>query len=320
MPDDLTFRPYDPSAAPAIVSLWNDAMDDSYPMRVALLRQTLDANPNFRPNDAVVVHRGGRIAGFGLLQRYRGEVPRCQEWRERAWLAAVVVAPEDQRQGIGTRMHDWLRERANGIAPEAVSPGGGLFWFFPGAPTELPAARPFLESLGFRFAGLVSDVRVDLTSFRAPTNSQRAIERHGLEVVSCSPATITPLLDFLAIEFGTGWWYNADQFFQAGGEPGDWLLLRRGAEIVGMARLHHAEQAVIGAPRYWRPQPSAGGLGPIGVAASLRGHGLGLALLQITLDRLRTLGVTEAVADWTDLIAFYAKAGFVPWHTYETGA
>jgi len=319
MTADLTFGPYDPAATPAVVSLWNAVMGDSYPLREALLRQNLDANPNFRPSDAVVVYRGDRIAGFGLLQRYRGDAPLCHAWRDLAWLAAVVVAPEDQRQGIGTRIHDWLIDRANGIAPEAVSPGGGIHWFFPGAPIELPAARPFLESLGFRFSRSVSDVRVDLTSFRSPTESQRTIERHGLVVVRCSPAETASLLDFLAAEFGAGWWYNADRFFRAGGAPGDWLLLRRGAEIVGMARLHHPGQAVIGAPRYWRAESSAGGLGPIGVAASLRGYGLGLALLQVTLDRLHTLGVTDAVADWTDLIAFYAKAGFAPWHTYETG-
>jgi len=58
-------------------------------------------------------------------------------------------------------------------------------------------------------------------------------------------------------------------------------------------------------------------LGPIGVSASVRGKGLGLALLRLCLEELAKRGVEATVIDWTDLGAFYAKMGFIPWKAYR---
>ncbi|MDP9357745.1 MAG: GNAT family N-acetyltransferase [Chloroflexota bacterium] len=320
MHHDLAFSPYDGAQASAVVDLWNRTFGEHYPLREELLRQNLDRNPNFRPTDAVMVRDGGELLGFGMLGRYRGDAPLCRTWLGRAWLAAAVVHPAAQRQGIGTRIYAWLTAHAGGISPGAVEPGGGTHRFFPGAPTDLPAARPFLESLGFRFGGTMHDVRADLASFRLPAESERLVAVHGLAVRPCGEHEVGRLSDFLASEFGAGWWYSADRFFRAGGAAADWLLLARDAEVVGMARLHHPGQAVIGAPRYWRHGPEAGGLGPIGVPRSLRGLGLGMALLHHTLAALQDRGVIDAVADWTDLPAFYAKAGFASWKRYAVAA
>lgn len=316
--DDLRLTPYESDYGPAVVSLWNRAIGDSYPLQERLLRQNVDENPNFRSTDAVLAWDGETLAGFALLQRYRGDEPYCQGWRDSPWLAAVIVDPDRQRRGVGTRMVTAVLDQAEGISRDAVKPGGGIFWFFPGAPEDLPAARPFCESLGFQFGQSVSDVRADLSGFELPERSARLIADQGMTVRLCTEAEVDGLLDFILTEFGPNWWYNAKTFFDAGGAASDWLLLLRDGDIVGMSRLHHPDQAVIGAPRYWLHAPNAGGLGPIGVAASLRGLGLGLALLHSTLDRLRQRGVTDAIADWTTLIGFYAKAGFTPWKRYMT--
>ena len=86
-----------------------------------------------------------------------------------------------------------------------------------------------------------------------------------------------------------------------------------------MARIHRAATSPVGPPLFWaaRRRPMAGGLGPIGVAASLRGHGLGKALLAISLGRLRDLGLIDVVIDWTVLTGFYGPFGFSPWMTFR---
>jgi len=63
-------------------------------------------------------------------------------------------------------------------------------------------------------------------------------------------------------------------------------------------------------PRPW------GQLGFIGVAESVRGQGMGLFLLDAGLRRLRDNGVNGCVIDWTDLLDFYGKAGFAPYHKW----
>ena len=72
---------------------------------------------------------------------------------------------------------------------------------------------------------------------------------------------------------------------------------------------------------YWRAASlAAGGLGPIGVAAALRGRGLGRALLVAALDRLRRLGHPDVVIDDTSLLGYYGPHGFAPWITYRHAA
>ena len=54
----------------------------------------------------------------------------------------------------------------------------------------------------------------------------------------------------------------------------------------------------------------------MGLDVSVRGHGLGLGLLCRALEHLRDQGVRRMVIDWTDLPAFYARAGFQVWQSY----
>jgi hypothetical protein len=66
-----------------------------------------------------------------------------------------------------------------------------------------------------------------------------------------------------------------------------------------MPRLHTPSQFIIRPLNYGAPPrgPSAGGLGPIGSDADRR-------------------GATDGVADWTDLLDYYGRAGFTVWKRY----
>ena len=63
----------------------------------------------------------------------------------------------------------------------------------------------------------------------------------------------------------------------------------------------------------------AGGLGPMGLAPTLRGRGLGLALLDRSIQYLRALGVQEIIVDWTGLTRVYGGLGFATWKRYRHG-
>jgi GNAT superfamily N-acetyltransferase len=321
MPRNAEFRQYDSGDAPAVVALWRRTIGEAFPLSEELLRQVAELNPSFRPADAVTVWDGDDLIGFGLMHRYRGTEDAYRTLADYAHITAMIVAPERQRQGLGTEIYLRLRARMIDLPQERIRLGAGVFHLFPGPPEELPAARPFFESLGFIFDRRVCDVRVDLSTYQLPASVPEALARHGLTSGPATAEEWDQLLDFLGTEFSANWRYGADRFRQMGGDPADWLLMRQGEEIVGFARTHHPGPPPIGAARYWAELrgPNAGGLGPIGVAARLRGHGLGLALLHLTLDRLTTLGVTDAIADWTDLIDFYARVGMQPWKCYVMG-
>ena len=60
-----------------------------------------------------------------------------------------------------------------------------------------------------------------------------------------------------------------------------------------------------------------GGLGPIGIAQTVRGHRVGDYLLRQSLLHLRRIGAREVCIDWTILKDFYGRFGFQPVRTYR---
>ena len=123
---------------------------------------------------------------------------------------------------------------------------------------------------------------------------------------------------FLQAEFPGRWRFDTKRYLDLGGDCSDIMVLSQGSQVIGFAQIYHRASSYQAPPMYWHRLVGAryGGLGPIGVAAGVRGKGLGLALLQLSLQHLATLGVQDAVIDWTTLLGFYARAGFTSWKTY----
>ena len=59
-----------------------------------------------------------------------------------------------------------------------------------------------------------------------------------------------------------------------------------------------------------------GGLGAVGVAAGVRGQGIGTALVARGSDVLRERGVGNSCIGWTWLVDFYGRLGYRPWRSY----
>lgn len=308
-------RPYEPAAARDVLALWARAIGDRYPLREEVLRDAIEGNPGHRPEDAAVLWEGRRAVGFGYLTVLRDAGPEMAGRRGRAWLEAVVVDPGRRREGLGRRIVASLA----GVAAEAgageLESGSGFFYLWPGLPVDLADAAPFAKALGFAATGRSWDLRGDVAGLDDRA-AQTLVADAGLRFVSAAASDRATLLGFLLDEFGSEWWHDIGWFFDRGGDPGDIVLLRDPADaIAGFARLHTPASRPIGPPMFWldRRSPRAGGLGPIGVAAALRGRGLGLALLTLGLGRLRDGGLHDVVIDFTDLLDFYGRVGFRPW-------
>jgi GNAT superfamily N-acetyltransferase len=201
---------------------------------------------------------------------------------------------------------------------ETIRLGGGFRHFLPGVPAGGGWLVDYFSRTGFAVRGTVYDVRGNLRGFSAPPSAQRALAAAGASVSLCQPVDIAALMSFLLAEFPGRWRFDIAWYLEHGGKPQDIVLLRQGLQVVGFAHTYNPRSVFLGSPIYWHRLLGRryGGLGPIGVAASVRGKGLGLALLQLALQHLARLGVCGAAIDWTDLTDFYARAGFAPWKTY----
>ena len=278
-----------------LLGTWNRALGDRFPLRIELARQFLsldvDADASaVEPEGIVVAKRSG----------------------DEGWVGALVVEPSAQRRGVGGRLLRHALESLRAAGARTVRIGGDRLHLLPGVPEPGPA--DFFRRRGVELHPEVVDLRQRLDGWSPPA---------GLPAVA--PAgRWEPLLAFLHREFPGRWLWETEEARRRGADPGSYLLLREGGQVQGFARVHHARpgaprSGVIPASVYWSPllDARAGGLGPIGVAASMRGRGLGLGLLRAATAYLRARGVADMVIDWTRLVDFYALAGFGVWKRYH---
>jgi GNAT superfamily N-acetyltransferase len=316
----VQFGPYSPAAAPHVVTLWAAAVGEAFPLREPVVRQCLEANPSARPDDAVLAWENDRLIGFGYAGLHRRPDPETAGFRARGQLQAVVVHPDRRRRGIGRQIAVALGERMRAHGVQTVEAGGGMFYLWAGVPEDLPGALAFATAIGFELGEPSWDLRGNVTDLRIDATTNATLAAAGARVTPATGDDRAALLAFLHTEFGGEWWHETRWFLDAGGDPAELLLLRGARDrILGLARIHGPATRPIGPPHFWaaRRPPESGGLGPIGVAAELRGRGLGRALLVVALDRLRLRGLTDVVIDFTSLLGYYGPHGFAPWITYR---
>jgi predicted N-acetyltransferase YhbS len=348
-PIDLV--PYGPERRDAVVALWNTAIGDRFPLVPRVLAQVTELNPEFRPTDAWVALDDRRTVGFGYLGRHRGSLGGRRPWEGVGWLQAVVVAADARRRGIGRRIVGELLDGARADGLRSVGLGGGIHYFFPGVPADLPEASPFLAAVRAEPAGrswdapgdpalaaataredgsglgVAWDLRGPLDRPAGTDEAARILADAGLVLrpLGREPAARATFLAWLAEgEFGDDWLHDMTWFLDHGGDPAAILLLRREPSdaLAGLVRIVVPDDGPIPPQLFWRGLlgPRPGGLGPIGIAETLRGRGIGRAVLALALAELHRRGAREVVVDWTVLLDYYGAFGIRPWKTYLEGS
>jgi GNAT superfamily N-acetyltransferase len=232
------------------------------------------------------------------------------------WIDAIAVAPNAQRQGVGTAMlhqaEAWLKQQGS----QTITIGAGLHPFVPGVPERLETVD-FFKQHGYGTdpapIGCQWDVAANLATYKPPAT----VREVDAVVRPAQPDDHEFLLSFLQREFPTHWRYAYEEYRAAGGRVSDYMVLWTERGIDGCCLLTF-EDSLHPIERYYPyrlPRPW-GHLGSIGISKDRRGQGLGAALLDAGLRRLHNNGVNGCVIDWTDLLDFYAKFGFNPYRSY----
>jgi GNAT superfamily N-acetyltransferase len=315
----IELRPFDPGRIGDVVAVWNAAAGEAFPLREALFRQNTVLDPHFDADGAFLAcdTATGRVVGCGVAKVAREPLGADGLRPDRGWLSLVVVHPGHQRSGVGASLvragEAFLRARGRTTAALGTDPAH----FFPGVPDGLGGAR-FFEAAGYTLRGEAYDLHRSLDGYRTPETVMTARSANpDVEVRPLAAGEEQGLLAFLDAAFPGRWRYTVGRFLENGGPIGDVMgVLRRGA-VCGFAMLFHPGSRWIGPSIAWAP--SAGGLGPMGLAPEVRGRGLGHVLLDRAVVHLASLGVREMVIDWTILLDFYGALGFVPCRRYRHG-
>lgn len=227
------------------------------------------------------------------------------------WIEAIAVDPAQQRQGIGRALLAWAEAwlAAQGVAP--IHTGCAMRPLTPGVPQS---AVPFFSACGFELCDWTNwDVARNLADYTPPPSLREV----PAAAYPAQPGQEALLLGFLRREFPDRWTFEAEEFLREGGRISDYVLLWTENGVDGACRLTF-EDSVWPMGRFYPynlPRPW-GQLGSIGISEKRRGQGMGLFLLDAGLRRLRDNGVNGCVIDWTDLLDFYGKAEFTPYHRW----
>lgn len=306
-------REYSPFAdIPGVLKAWEAALGGAYPVSERVFASRAGGTPGWQPGDALVACAGRRIVGFGLA-----EIVRTSLGATGGSIAALLVAPDCQRQGIGSQLLRGLEARLRKAGCKSAGAGAGPQRFWTGVPENLPAAKAFLARHGYASTRRSPDMLMPLENCSLEGRYQAALDAAGCRVVAASADDAGALLSFEAREF-KGWCANLIQLMSAG-DVANILLVKHGAEIVGSITAFTPGSRWRGANVVWERVHGAGmgGYGAVGIAKEWRGKGLGAAMNIAAALHVRRHGATCCYIDWVGPVEFYEKLGARVWRWFD---
>lgn len=294
---DTQIRPFEATDLAGVLSVLAAAMPADPIAEARFTRQVL-LDPNFRAEGAPVALRGGTIAGFCLSIARNTPLENAASDPDRGYVTLIAVAPGAQRQGVGTRLLEhaerYLKSQGRSLVMvSSYAPG----YFIPGVDINAyPVALQFLKKHGY--AEVYRPLAMERSLWNLEVPQWVREKGRTFELKPFEPALTLPLLDFVRKEF-----------------PGDWVRIVRetaGKIIAGdsPSRLITAldGEQIVGFSHYENER-----FGPVGVAASQRGRGVGQVLMFATLQAQREAGFRVAWFLWSDdktAERIYNGAGF----------
>lgn len=289
-----------------VTSLWNKNIGETFPMRNHLMRQN-----SF--NHSQVTKNASWLA-LNEIEEVKGFVVGKSSGRY-GWIQMIMVDEEYRQNGIGEELLKLSEEglKENGV--ENIILGKDRYHYFPGVPANLYDLQGLVEKSGYEFNGYEYDM---LGGF--PAGVSMPILPAGITCELLTFEQKDALLEFLQTNFPGRWVEEAEDYFMEGGKGREFLIMKSGGSIVGFARINDKRSPVIFQNTYWTPlfDKKVGGVGPLGIAAAERGNGYGEKLVQAAMAFLSERGVQKIIIDWTNLVSFYKRLGFVPWRKYNT--
>lgn len=289
----------------ALFSLWQNTIGQEWPLARFRFEQILRDSRS----QLFIARKNEQVVGFVVTRK---------DEENNGYVSALLVAPEWQRQGIGTVLHQVAMQYLNEQGIRRVQLGGGSPRFFPGVPENLPSGVAFFQSHGWKIDHVVYDLVQNLHTYTTPPYVWERIARTAVYFNVATQEDKAELLTFEEREFPE--WLTA---FQRVIELGDYVdvLVGRNAykEVIASLLLYGPESHQERSDALWQMElgKNVGAIGCVGVAANMQGHGIGIALVARATELLIERGVEVCSIDWVTLTEFYAKLGYKIWRGYS---
>ncbi len=270
---------------PALAELCRRGLRDA--VSPAVLERLLLAEPGLRPELQLALWDGPRLIGAALGSLR--DTPKGRVGGPRL----LLVDPELRLRGFGSGLLAELERRllaagATELRVGALPPN----YLWPGLDPRDTPALCMLQRRGYTRSGEAVNMEVDLTARPAWwTAADEARLPPGWTIRRGEERDGEPLAAWVGKQFSELWVWEARAALQL--QPAAVFIAERDGQIGGFAC-----HSVSGLP---------GTFGPTGTDESLRGLGLGKALLLRCLADLREQGYERIEIGWVGPVAFYSR-------------
>lgn len=300
----------------ALCDLWNRFYPPKYAIDEAVLRYNTTECPLHDWGASIVHLTEGKPDAFLAVKKsasslFKGPDP------DSAFISALAFENASSAIDLFAYAKQILRNR--GVYKLVF----GQDWqhFFPGCPMDAPGLVNLLTIEGFEMGALQWDVEMDLADYSCGAEKVAVLGKWPGSVIDdpdkpavefASEKWIPELSRFLAAEFPGRWEYVSKSLFEREEDLSQIAVLHQSGRVEGFAVTQSTASTarIAGAVFHLGLGENWGALGPIGVSKSVRGQGLGDALLAASLLGMKAKGVRRCTIDWTTLTDWYGSHGF----------
>jgi len=298
--DDAQIRPFVSGTGDLaqVLGILRAAMPGDSISEARFTRQVL-LDPNLRSDGMLVATISAEVVGFTLALARQVPLENAPSDADRGYITLLAVDPTLQRKGIGSKLlasaETYLRSQARSVVMvSSYAPG----YFIPGVDVNAYAGALQFFTQKHSYAEVYRPLAMETPLWSLAWPQWVIDKAKGLTITPFTPNLAVPLLAFAQQEF-----------------PGDWVRVIRetAARIVQgdppnrlFIAIDHG--VIVGFSHYENER-----FGPIGVATSQRGRGVGQVLMYATLHAQREAGFRAAWFLWSDDKAaarLYTAAGF----------
>lgn len=299
-----------------IVHLWNETLEDKFPMTKNLWIQNTVNDSNVLNQASIAYVEGNELLGFVVSKHYQ-EHNEASMASHIGWVQCLLVKESARNRGIGTQLLRHVEEAFHAAKITNIHLGRDPWHYFPGIPLEDKRTIEWFEKQGYSKVSIETDLTkvVKDQPLYTLTNSSEYFR-------VLTNADLPKLLQFLEQSFPGRWHYEAIHYIIHNGTGRDFMGFFLDNELQGFCRINDSQSPVIGQNVYWSElfEGELGGIGPLGINRSIRGKHYGLDLVKAAANELISRNMSHIVIDWTQLNSFYEKLGFTTWKQYQTMA
>lgn len=290
-----------------LTAVWNKFYPAKYRIDAAMFRRNTIESRVFDWGASTIYKLGEAVLGFAVIKRSCGPTLFKGPDPDESHLSAIAFTEAE----VGVDMLAFVKQVIRDRGSYKLVFGQDSGHFFPGCPVECQSLRDFLTVEGFEETYEVLDLENDLATYEPkPGCMERLVGDTTVRPVA--PAEKHVLERFLNKEFPGRWTHDVMDKIEVEGRTDMVYGLFVADRIEGFAFTQDwtHKKPINGCVWHLDLGDHWGGLGPIGMAASMRGKGLGDSLLAGALVGLKHKGVRRMIIDWTGLVKYYGGHGF----------